>query len=440
MNFRPLILRSTFWVKDYFNGSAVGRHYRDIRTIMEDGMKGELLRQQHIKSILRHVTKHSPFYKQFASADLSEFPVVNKVILRENYNAIKIPVSNIPGQIGEVFIQRTSGSTGTPMAVPQNSIKRNRRVAELKYFGKQSGFKSHEKLIHLRTWNRWQSKTKRQAASENIIPFNITNLGESTLGELCNIIARDKPLAIRGYASSVDLLVRYAVANNLRFPSLKIIIAISETLHEATRELVLEHLKCDIISQYSNEENGILGQEMVGETGNRVFYLNHASYFFEVLKMDEDVPAEYGQLGRIVVTDYFNFAFPMIRYDTGDTGILRESDKYSNGYPVLEGLFGRRIDMVFDTRGNAIHPMAIARILKHYPEIYQWQFIQREKNVYSLKVVLFDGMRLNDNIKIELIKLFGENAAMEVELTNEIAVLSSGKRKSVMNEWKELAF
>ena len=42
-----------------------------------------------------------------------------------------------------------------------------------------------------------------------------------------------------------------------------------------------------------------------------------------VLKLDSDEPAEPGELGRIVVTDYYNKTFPMVRYDTGDTGKMR---------------------------------------------------------------------------------------------------------------------
>ena len=42
-----------------------------------------------------------------------------------------------------------------------------------------------------------------------------------------------------------------------------------------------------------------------------------------VLPQDCDEPAEPGELGRIVVTDYYNKTFPMVRYDTGDTGMMR---------------------------------------------------------------------------------------------------------------------
>lgn len=45
------------------------------------------------------------------------------------------------------------------------------------------------------------------------------------------------------------------------------------------------------------------------------------------LKMDSDEPAEDGELGRIVITDLYNYAFPILRYDNGDTAIAHHREK-----------------------------------------------------------------------------------------------------------------
>lgn len=51
------------------------------------------------------------------------FPVMNKTKYIDNYNDIIIPEHLIPGQVGKVHIQSTSGSTGTPFRVPQDTKK-----------------------------------------------------------------------------------------------------------------------------------------------------------------------------------------------------------------------------------------------------------------------------------------------------------------------------
>lgn len=135
-------------------------------------------------------------------------------------------------------------------------------MAELKYFGEIVGFKTHDMLIHLRTWNRWQSKTPKQIKKENIIPFDISQMGDKELGELCEIINKNKALCLRGYASSFDLLARYIKDHNIECPSVKII-TFSEALHDDVRNIVKENIKCDIISQYADEECGIMAQERV---------------------------------------------------------------------------------------------------------------------------------------------------------------------------------
>jgi phenylacetate-CoA ligase len=188
-----------------------------------------------------------------------------------------------------------------------------------------------------------------------------------------------------------------------------------------------------VVSRYSNEEQGILGQERLND---EIYYLNHASYFFEFLKLDSDEKANQGDLCRIVVTDLFNYAFPMIRYDTGDTGVF-ESEKNNDTYlPVLSKIYGRLMDLVFDTKQVAVHPMALARILKNYNEIVMWQFIQKERNKYELKLKLSAKIDLSDCL-YEMKEIFGSDAKIDMKMVTEMPVLPSGKRKPVVNEWKQ---
>jgi phenylacetate-CoA ligase len=164
--------------------------------------------------------------------------------------------------------------------------------------------------------------------------------------------------------------------------------------------------------------------------------LNYASYFFEILKLESDDPAEYGELGRIVITDLFNYAFPIIRYDNGDTGILLEKDNQSNEYPILRELYGRRLDLVYNTHGCIVF-MAMGRIFKNYPVIIQWQFIQNGEKEYLLKVIVNQQKQSSlTEIKNELTVLLGKDAEINIEYVNEIPVLASSKRKQVINNWK----
>lgn len=410
----------------------------NIRYIQERGVQTQCLRQQLLTDLLQHAVKNTLFYRNIKSLELKDYPVVNKSVLQEHYDEIFIPETNNPWQCsGKYHIQRTSGSTGTPFAVPFDTRKRERRLAELKYFGKIVGFKSHDKLVQLRIWTKWQSKTNSQSFWENIVPFDISNLNETNLEMLCETIRNVRAKCLRGYASSFDLLARYAGEHRLKLPSVKIIIAGSETLFDSTRELVEKNLGCSIISQYANEENGILAQERVGDNKHR-FFLNESGYFFEVLKFDSDEPAEYGELGRLVITDLFNYAFPIIRYDNGDNCVMKLDEITQR--PYISNLYGRRLDMIYNTQGEPILPMALARILKNYEMIRQWQFIQKTSVHYVLKLAVNNKSGLEETSSNEILTLLkvllGNDSDISIEYVDDIPVLNSGKRKSVVNLWK----
>ena len=368
---------------------------------------------------------------------------MNKADLIANYDKLKVDESEIPGQIGPVYVQKTSGSTGTPFKIYQDTLKRARRVAELKYFGEIVGFKSHDKLIHLRAWNRYQNKSASQSKNENIVPFDISRMGDSDLKELFRLIYDEKAVCLRCYASPFKLIADYARRHPKECPrsrTLKISIAGGEMLEDETRAMVKKYLGGDIISQYANEECGILAQERTPTScADNVMYMNNASYFIEVLKFDRDEPAAYGELGRIVITDLHNYAFPVIRYDNGDAAMLQLPNEFSNGYPVIGKLYGRRLDIVYTTKGEPIHPIALGREFKHYEKIRQWQFVQKGETDYSIRISLFAAEDKDEVLKIEkpLRDIIGNDALLHFDFVEEIPVLASGKRKMVVNEYKK---
>lgn len=439
MDLHALYLRKKFWITDFLKGSPIGKPYREIKFLQEHSYEeGKKIREEALHHLMDFARAKSPYYKNVKGYELKNFPIMNKSSLIEHYEEIRINENDIPNQIGSVHIQTTSGSTGTPFKIPQDTCKRLRRIAELKYFGGIAGFKTHDKLIHLRTWNKWQQKTAKQIKSENIIPFDIASMGDEDLKRLCELIISSKAVCLRGYASSLGRLAQYANGKGYIFPHLKLAIAGAESLQDDVRALFKKVMKADIQSQYANEECGILAQERVPtKDSDNLMYWNFASYFIEVLKFDSDEPVEYGELGRIVITDLYNYAFPLIRYDNGDTAILLPPDKFSHGYPVLGKLYGRRFDLTFSTDNKAIFPLSYGRILKHYDNVAQWQVVQESKTDFLLKLVMRREDPSVENVIPQFKDFLGKNANIIIEYVNDIPVLASGKRKPVVNNWKK---
>lgn len=437
MSFGGFVRRSLYWSTDFLRGSKVRVHFNELKDVFSNYKNGIIIQNNNLNKLLEHATTYSDFYKKYKNKDLNEFPVVDKVFLTSNYDLIKIPDENIPFQeTFPVHIQKTSGSTGTPFSIHQDSRKRYRRIAELKYFGETVGFKTHEKLGQCRIWTKWQSKSKFQSFKENIIPINISQMDEETILKIFKIVHEKKIISLRAYASWYDSLVNYLEKNKKYtdyVKTLKVAISSSEALNEETREKMKNLTGCYIVECYADEEAGILAHQKINDTN---YYLNHASYKFEILKLDKDESAEYGELGRIVITDLFNYAFPLIRYDTGDTAILEKPNKNSDGYSYISKLFGRRLDLIYNVQGNPVHPMSLARILKNFSGIIQWQFIQNDKDIYTVKLNVEKDYNNFDECISQLKAVLGDEAVINLIYVNEIPVLASGKRKSVICEWE----
>ncbi len=436
MSFDGFVKRKIYWINDFLHGSPIRSKYRYMRKVLSDETKGKIIQAEKLNDILTYAKENSQYYAQFTDAKgITDFPIVNKQVLNEVHELNEIPADKIPNQEGEVFIQRTSGSTGVPFAVPQDTDKRKWRIAELKYFNDLVGFKSHEKLGQCRIWTKWHSKSKWQIFKENIIPINIAKLDDSVMKDLVDTIKKHKIFALRAYASWYDTLVDYLESGKGKIEdlkSLKVCISISEGLNPAARKKMKELTGLFIVEVYSDEEMGTFGQQLIEDTN---YYLNHANYYFELLKLDTDEPAEYGELGRLVITDLHNHAFPMIRYDTGDTAVFEKGNEKSHGWPYMSKLYGRIMDLVYSTKGEPLHPMNFGRVLKNFKTITQWQFIQTDEKKYTIKLNVTNESEL-DKIQSELKSIVGEDADITVQLVNEIPVLRSGKRKPVLNEWK----
>ena len=159
------------------------------------------------------------------------------------------------------------------------------------------------------------------------------------------------------------------------------------------------------------------------------YILNWGSYYFETLKLDSDKPTEMGEAGRIVITDLFNYAFPMIRYDTGDLGVLDKSNP--NELPKLKEIYGRVRDCVYATDGRLISPAKVSVMMWGSDGVKQWQFIQKTKDNYILKLNCEKKVDTETYVK-KFKGLLGESADIEVQLVDEIPVTSSNKRRAVI--------
>jgi phenylacetate-CoA ligase len=431
MLFGEWIRRVIFWAWDFLTGSKVRKHYLDIKYILENGTDPNAAKKQvdYLYSILRYAAENVAFYQKFKGFDsIKSFPVVNKNIIRDNYEAFQS--SEFHG--ADVVNMHTSGSTGAPFVVRQDKNNRDRVYAEMIYLWGKVGYQIGMKYVFFRISNPFNKLT---AWMRNVLVFDDRRQDAGNLENIRKILKTDRKIKmLLSLPSTLEDLVNYLLTcgDKAEMFNFYTIICYGEALPKATREKLKKVFNCNIVSLYSNQENGMLALECVE---NKEFHVNSASYHVELLKMDTDDPVGVGEPGRIVVTDLFNHAMPLIRYDTGDIAVWKkaaECDWYSQ---VFSSVQGQIIDMIFDTNGNKKSPHTISVLMGPFDKLLQYQFLQEGAKQYILKLNGAEG-HYDDALFVDLFKDFlGKDADVVIEHVNEIPVLGSGKRKEVVNNY-----
>ena len=182
-----------------------------------------------------------------------------------------------------------------------------------------------------------------------------------------------------------------------------------------------------VVSRYSNTENGIIAQQKAHDSN---FVINWASYYVEILNLNDDTPSNKGDIGRIVITDLFNYCNPLIRYDTGDIGCIN----FEASPPSFTKIEGRKTDIIYNTKGQIVSSFIIIDLLK-YSQIKQSQLIQENQKEYTLKLNASKEVLKEDLIIKEFKSYLGKDAMIRILYVDEIPLLASGKRKQTLNNW-----
>ncbi len=425
---------TAFWFLDAIKGGHIKKHYKEIQWVLDNpqSKKAEDIKERNLHNVLYHASTTVPFYEQIPenSFVLQDFPIIDKQTVRENFTNFRSQ-THLNGYNHAVT---TSGSTGKPFKILHNKDKRNRNIADTNFFAGRAGFSIGSKLFYLRLWDKQYKKNRLLTRIQNIAAYSVDDLTQANLAKLVEEMESDKSnKSILAYTSALDTVSKFVEEQvgrplDCKFNS---IISIAEALNPDVKKRVQTYLGAEVVSRYSNSENGILAQQRVNDTSG-IFEINWASYHIELLDLNEDKPVNRGEVGRIVITDFFNYSMPMIRYDTGDVGVM-EFDTKSQAM-VFSKIDGRKMDMFTNTRGQYISSHIIHHILQ-FNGIEQFQFIEEENGEYTIKLKVSAKFDQNDENRIreQYLEYFGDDAIIRIIYVDDIPLLPSGKRKLVVN-------
>ncbi|GAA3512647.1 phenylacetate--CoA ligase family protein [Aquimarina addita] len=425
--FRKFIFRSL----DILKGNPIKKNYEDIQNLIENSDKESLKNKKdlYLKGLLQHAVDTTAYYKKNSEfSSIADFPLTNKNLIRDHFDEF-VSSKYTPEKCTLVS---TSGSTGAPFSVLQDANKRVRNTADNLYFSKRSGYRIGQQLVYVKIWpDTYKHTIFSKFWLQNVYPQSVFNLKDNDIAHLIDHLSKDSSQkSFLGYTSAFEKICKYLdkIKSGPIQCNVVSIITMSERLNEYTYSAMLKYFGVAPVSRYSNNENGILAQQ--DRTDSSRFIVNEASYYMEIFDMKEDVVIENGKRGRIVITDLHNYAMPLIRYDTGDIGII-EKDK--NDIPFLTSIEGRKLDLIYDTKGNII-PSHVSYKLSKYGDFKQFQLVQYGEKDYLIK--LNTDKKIDEHTLMKEYKnIFGNDATISLEYVDEIPLLSSGKRREVSNTY-----
>jgi phenylacetate-CoA ligase len=424
-----MIRRLAYWGLDYLKGRPVGRQLRELEEAFKDPDAALVLSQQRVRALIDHACNTTDYYRQFRGAkELHEFPILQKRTIRERYEEFLSSAY----ERSSLIPVTTSGSYGTPLTFYLTQEKKARQHAEVIYFSSWLGYKIGDRHAFVRV----RDKSKLKLFMQNRIKVNPAVIDAEWMEEQRQMMLREEMKVFIGYPSVLSSLAEYCKARNDSPNSFRLgaIITIAEPLGERIRATLRQVFGCPVVSRYSAAEMGVLAHEC---NCTSRYHLNIASYIFEVLSLDKDSPVSVGGLGRVVVTDLFSYAMPLIRYDTGDLAVLGSACPCGLPGPTLQRIDGRINEGIVRIDGRRISPFAINNTIMDLENIVQFQFVQKGARSYELRLVTFSYFNQEDLMRQRLLDILGTDAELKLSYVEQIPPLPSGKRPYIINEWRQ---
>ena len=372
MQFGEVARRRAFQLLDNMHGGKQQKLKEVTKFELVNGVTEEY-RRRRMGAILEYAHSNCPFYQDLEFCNcLDDFPVQTKSDFIGHYDGILS--GEFYGRENELTMLTTSGSTGTPFTVPADPDKMNHVNMNFMAVMELNGFRLGMKRGEFRAWIKGKNTISRfRSIRNNLLMIDISNMSDENVGRIFDRIRRERIQVLVMYSSALSALVSYA-----------------ERRHRDFRNTDVEM----------------------------------------IFTMGEALPEGVRRKSRIVITDYYNRAFPMIRYDTGDTGKMRSwRDSRGRLHAKFTEIYGRRGSMLYNTKGEplSIH-VFMNNLLRFEGVLRQAKCIQTDLKAYTLELNPEPGAKVDEDAVVASYRAYlGRDAEIAVRYIGTIPIQQSGK-------------
>ena len=297
-----------------------------------------------------------------------------------------------------VFVNKTSGSTGTPMIFAKDkyghAITWANIIHKFKLYSIDFNSSYQARFYGIPLDSLKALKEKIKDVLSNRYRFSVYDLSAEAMEKVLNSFKTKKFDYINGYTTSIVAFAKFLKERGIvlknECPTLKVCIVTAEMLFDEDKQMLETTLGVPIVNEYGASELDLIAFQ----NPNGDWEINSQTLFVEVL--DENLkPIPYGKEGRIVITSLYNKAHPFIRYDIGDIGIIEQGAKRSQ--LILKKLIGRSDDIVYLPSGNQYLGWTFSYITKNLIDKNGdiKEFLVRQITLNSFKIEYVSNRELN---------------------------------------------
>jgi phenylacetate-CoA ligase len=378
----------------------------------------------------------APFQLPLRSLDeVAKLPVLNKQNIRENFDALQC--RNLPRS--RFVKSRTGGSTGEPTYYFWDKQGMDWNRASVYRSAEWAGVALGERTVHMS--GSHFDYTQAQALHNRLVYFlqryrdySVAFLTQELLERYFVELNKFRPSSIWGYASGLNVFAQYIEKNHpgAPFEYLKAIVTSSETLLPQHRQRINRVFGADKVHDNYGSREMYIGAECHAHDG----YHLHADVLYVEVVDKLNRPCAPGEVGRILLTDLANHAFPFIRYEIGDVGSMAGAARCKCGVtlPRLQSVQGRVADLIV-LPDRVLTPPNFATLFSDFPGIRSYQI--RQDKIDKIDVFVVPGEAYEASVGEYVIgairQMVGGQATVELHEVPDIAVPESGKRRYVVS-------
>lgn len=337
--------------------------------------------EQSSTRIALHAFDTSPFYREhYTSAGLdrndiaqpsnfAHLPVVTKSMLRDAGDGVLS--SAVPRT--RALVSQTGGSTGSPLRVRNDAAAPTAAMwwrvyqwwgvhpADDTAFIYRRLRQGREAVAYAAQW--WPSRH---------IHLDARAITDDAIDEFVRSWEKVSPRLLIAYVEGATAVAARLAKQGRVLPATAVSVT-AAMLQPGQRELIEEVFCAPVFDTYRSAEIPWIAAECTGHDG---LHVAGDQRRVEIVD-DEGAPVENGREGSVVVTDFSNEVYPLVRYEMGDRSrILVGECECGRVFPRIAPVQGRLADVIRTPAGRQITGGLSGLFLDAPGSIRQMQIVQ----------------------------------------------------------------